>query len=53
MRDVFGSKLQFIPLKQEYLMSQTIGMSFLRVRARDTYLLALAAVCRMPSRRHR
>lgn len=52
VRDVFGSKLQFIPLKQEYLMRQTIGVSFLRVREHDPNLLALAAVCRMLRRRH-
>jgi LysR family malonate utilization transcriptional regulator len=47
VRDVFGNRLQFIPLKHEYLMRQTIGVSFLRVRERDPNLLALAAVCRM------
>lgn len=47
VRHVFGDKLQLIPLKQEYLMRQTIGLSFLRVRERDPNLLALAAVCRM------
>lgn len=47
VRDVFGNKLQLIPLKPEYLMRQTIGVSFLRVRERDPNLLALAAVCRM------
>ena len=47
VRNVFGDKLQLIPLKQEYLMRQTIGLSFLRVRERDPNLLALAAVCRM------
>jgi LysR family malonate utilization transcriptional regulator len=47
VRDVFGDKLQLIPLKPPYLMRQTIGLSFLRVRERDPNLLALAAVCRM------
>jgi LysR family malonate utilization transcriptional regulator len=47
VRDVFGGKLQFIPLSAQYLMRQTIGVSFLRVRERDPNLLALAAVCRM------
>lgn len=47
VRDVFGDKLQLIPLKPQYLMRQTIGLSFLRVRERDPNLLALAAVCRM------
>ena len=47
VRDVFGNKLQLIPLKKEFLMRQTIGLSFLRVRERDPNLLALAAVCRM------
>jgi LysR family malonate utilization transcriptional regulator len=51
VRNVFGTKLQLIPLKQEYLMRQTIGVSFLRVREHDPNLLALAAVCRM-LRRH-
>ena len=52
VRDVFGTKLQFIPLKQEYLMRQTIGLSFLRVREHDPNLLALAAVGRMLRRRY-
>lgn len=47
VRDVFGDKLQLIPLKKEFLLRQTIGLSFLRVRERDPNLLALAAVCRM------
>ncbi|MGJ9416717.1 LysR family transcriptional regulator [Massilia sp. CMS3.1] len=47
VRDVFGGKLQLIPLKPEYRMQQTIGVSFLRVRERDPNLLALAASCRM------
>ena len=47
VRDVFGDKLQLIPLKKEFLMRQTIGLSFLRVRERDPNLLALVAVCRM------
>jgi LysR family malonate utilization transcriptional regulator len=47
VRDVFGDKLQLIPLKPEYRMQQTIGVSFLRVRERDPNLLALAASCRM------
>ena len=47
VRDVFGDKLELIPLKPDYLMRQTIGLSFLRVRERDPNLLALAAVCRM------
>jgi LysR family malonate utilization transcriptional regulator len=47
VRDVFGDKLQLIPLKPEYRMRQTIGGNFLRVRERDPNLLALAAACRM------
>lgn len=47
VRDVFGNKLQLIPLKAQYLMRQTIAVNFLRVRERDPNLLALAAVCRM------
>jgi len=47
VRDVFGDKLQLIPLKPEYRMRQTIGVNFLRVRERDPNLLALAAACRM------
>jgi LysR family malonate utilization transcriptional regulator len=53
VRDVFGTKLQLIPLKQEYLMRQSIGLSFLRVREHDPNLLALAAVCRMLRHRHK
>jgi LysR family malonate utilization transcriptional regulator len=53
VRNVFGDKLQFIPLKPQYLMRQTIGLSFLRVRERDPNLLALAAVCRMLRHRAR
>jgi LysR family transcriptional regulator, malonate utilization transcriptional regulator len=51
VRNVFGDKVQLIPLKQPYSMRQTIGLSFLRVRERDPNLLALGAVCRMV--RHR
>jgi LysR family malonate utilization transcriptional regulator len=47
VRHVFGDKVQLIPLHPDYLMRQTIGLSFLRVRERDPNLLALAAVCRM------
>ena len=47
VRGVFGDKIQFIPLKGEQPVRQTIGLSFLRVRERDPNLLALAAVCRM------
>ncbi len=47
VRDVFGDKLQLIPLRPEYRMRQTIGVNFLRVRERDPNLLALAASCRM------
>jgi LysR family transcriptional regulator, malonate utilization transcriptional regulator len=53
VRGVFGAKLQLIPLKPEFLMRQTIGVSFLRVRERDPNLLALAAVCRMLSHRNK
>lgn len=47
VRHAFGDRVQLIPLKKDYLMRQTIGLSFLRVRERDPNLLALAAVCRM------
>ena len=47
VRDVFGDKIQLIPLLPEYRMRQTIGVNFLRVRERDPNLLALAAACRM------
>ncbi len=47
VRHAFGDKVELIPLKSDYLMRQTIGLSFLRVRERDPNLLALAAVCRM------
>ncbi|HEU4852034.1 MAG TPA: LysR substrate-binding domain-containing protein [Telluria sp.] len=47
VRDVFGDKLQLIPLQPRYRMRQTICLSFLSVRERDPNLLALAAVCRM------
>ena len=47
VRHAFGDKVQLIPLKHDYRMRQTIGLSFLRVRERDPNLLALAAVCRM------
>jgi LysR family malonate utilization transcriptional regulator len=47
VRNVFGDKLQLIPLKPEFRMRQTIGVNFLRMRERDPNLLALAAVCRM------
>ena len=47
VRGVFGDKIDFIALKGEQPVRQTIGLSFLRVRERDPNLLALAAVCRM------
>lgn len=47
VRNVFGEKIQLIPLKQPCSMRQTIGLSFLRVRERDPNILALSAVCRM------
>jgi LysR family malonate utilization transcriptional regulator len=47
VRDAFGDKVQFIPLKPQYMMRQTIGVSFLRARERDPNLLALMAVCRL------
>ncbi|MBW0447666.1 LysR family transcriptional regulator [Paraburkholderia phenoliruptrix] len=50
VRGVFGEKVQFIPLKPQYLMRQTIGVSFLRARERDPNLLALMAVCRLRTR---
>ncbi|WP_020653046.1 LysR family transcriptional regulator [Massilia niastensis] len=50
VRNVFGDKLQLIPLLPEFRMQQTIGVNFLRVRERDPNLLALAAVCRMLKR---
>lgn len=52
VRHAFGDRVQLIPLKKDYLMRQTIGLSFLRVRERDPNLLALAAVCRMLKHRH-
>jgi LysR family malonate utilization transcriptional regulator len=51
VRGVFGDKVQFIPLQSQYLMRQTIGLSFVRARERDTNLLALMAVCRLSARR--
>jgi LysR family malonate utilization transcriptional regulator len=51
VRDVFVDKVQLVPLKPEYSMRQTIGLSFLRARQRDPNLLALAAVCRMSKHR--
>lgn len=45
--NVFGDKVQLIPLKATFLMQQHIGVNYLRVRERDPNLLALAAVCRM------
>ncbi|MFM0435347.1 LysR family transcriptional regulator [Paraburkholderia strydomiana] len=50
VRGVFGDKVQFIPLKPQYMMRQTIGVSFLRARERDPNLLALMAVCRLRTR---
>jgi LysR family malonate utilization transcriptional regulator len=51
VRGVFGDKVQFIPLKPQYLMRQSIGVSFLHARERDPNLLALMAVCRLCTRR--
>lgn len=50
VKGVFGDKVQFIPLKPQYMMRQTIGVSFLRARERDPNLLALMAVCRLRTR---
>jgi LysR family malonate utilization transcriptional regulator len=52
VRDVFKDKVQLIPLQPQYLMRQTIGLSFMRTRERDPNLLALASVCRMAHRAH-
>jgi LysR family transcriptional regulator, malonate utilization transcriptional regulator len=51
VRGFFGDKVQFIPLHSQYLMRQTIGLSFMRARERDPNLLALMAVCRLAARR--
>ena len=50
VRDVFRDKVQLIPLQPQYLMRQTIGLSFMRTRERDPNLLALASACRMAHR---
>ena len=47
MRGAFGDKVQLIPLAAEFIMRQTIGLSFRRARERDPNLLALLAVCRL------
>jgi LysR family malonate utilization transcriptional regulator len=47
MRGAFGDKVQLIPLAPEFIMRQTIGLSFRRARERDPNLLALLAVCRL------
>ncbi|RKP55734.1 LysR family transcriptional regulator [Pararobbsia silviterrae] len=49
VRGAFGDKVEFIRLKSEYVMRQTIGLSFRRARERDPNLLALLAVCRLSS----
>ena len=35
VRDVFKDKVQLIALQPQYLMRQTIGVSFMRTRERD------------------
>lgn len=50
VRHVFQDKVQLIPLQPEYLMRQTIGLSFMRTRERDPNLLVLASVCRLTHR---
>lgn len=50
VRRVFQDKVQLIPLQPEYLMRQTIGLSFMRTRERDPNLLVLASVCRLTHR---
>ncbi|MDQ6629532.1 MAG: LysR family transcriptional regulator [Pseudomonadota bacterium] len=50
VREVFKDKVQLIPLQPQYLMRQTIGLSFMRTRERDPNLLALAALCRVAHR---
>ena len=47
VRDVFGHKVQLIPLQSKYSMRQTIGLTFLRTRERDPNLLTLLSVCRL------
>jgi LysR family malonate utilization transcriptional regulator len=51
VRGFFGDQVQFIPLRSQYLMRQTIGLSFVRARERDPKLLALMAGCRLSARR--
>lgn len=50
VHDVFKDKVQLIPLQPQYLMRQTIGLSFMRTRERDPNLLAIASVCRLSHR---
>ena len=50
VRDAFKDKVQLIPLQPQYLMRQTIGLSFMRTRERDPNLLAIASVCRVANR---
>ncbi len=49
--DVFRDKVQLIPLAAPYRMQQTIGLHFIQTRERDPNLLALAAVCRLVTRK--
>jgi len=60
VRGFFGDKVQFIPLRSQYLMRQTIGLSFVRARERDPNLLGAhgrlpskCKTCRLAFRRHR
>jgi LysR family malonate utilization transcriptional regulator len=50
VRDAFKDKVQLIPLQPQYLMRQTICLSFMRTRERDPNLLAIASVCRVANR---
>ena len=50
VREVFKDKVQLIALQPQYLMRQTIGLSFMRTRERDPNLLALSSACRMAHR---
>lgn len=50
VRGVFADKVQLIALLPQFLMRQTIGLSFMRSRERDPNLLALASVCRLSQR---
>lgn len=48
----FSTRIQLIPLAPKYASQQSVSLVFAKSRERDPNMLALAAECRMYSRKH-